>query len=492
VPEVEVPEKIGRYVVVNHLASGGMADLFLCRQEGPMGFQKLVAVKRIRVDHGDDDEFTDMFLDEARIAALLTHANIAQIYDLGMDERSPYLAMEFVNGRNLSAVMRKLSAHGQGVPGEVAATILIGVTRGLSYAHAKKGMDGQPLRLVHRDVTPHNVLVNVDGEVKLVDFGIAKASNQMARTRHGVLKGKYAYMSPEQVYGKSLDGRSDTFAAGVLLYELLTGQRLFKRGNTIETLKAVVSHVPPDPCVAHPHLDRDLVSIVGRALFKDRDRRYRDAEDMAMALENWRNQSFGLFSPRMLSEWIEDLFRDEINSGEGTIVLDDIGPVLMPSAVGDSQSISVSVAGSIGVPEQTVMTMLSSVVEPVVGADAPAAFMERSDVELDALATMPHVRNAPAPTLDDLPMPAANKLEKPEDPTVISGPPQATLADLPVKIEPRLEPGGGFMISAIDHKAVLPGPLSAQAGQKLARRQQMRIIAAALGLVGLLWWIFAP
>jgi serine/threonine protein kinase len=490
VTEVEVPEKIGRYVVINHLASGGMADMFLCRQDGPMGFQKLVAVKRIRVDHGDDHEFTDMFLDEARIAALLTHANIAQIYDLGMDERSPYLAMEFVNGRNLATIMRKLSAHDRAVPAEIAATILIGVTRGLSYAHAKSGMDGKPLRLVHRDVTPQNVLINVDGEVKLVDFGIAKASNQMARTRHGVLKGKYAYMSPEQVYGTALDGRSDTFAAGILLYEMLTGARLFKRTNTIETLKAVVSFTPPDPTLANPQLPRGLMQIAGRALIKDRDRRFSDAEDMAMALEKWRNDAFGSFSPRMLSEWMEDLFRDEINSGEGTIVLDDVGPVFMPSAVVESQSVSVSVAGSAGVPEQTVMTMLSSVAESPSQEDSLATYASQSNRVLDALATMPHVRIAPEATLDDLPAVTADSSISADDRTIVSGPSQLALREA-IGPDRGFEGAAGFLVPMVPEESARPGPLTVTESQRSGVRNLWVALAVVGGVAGLIWVISA-
>ena len=167
----EVPDQIGRYEVIQHLASGGMADLFLCRQTGPMGFEKVAALKKIRSRHSEDSEFLTMFMDEARVAALLNHPNIAQIYDLGDEDGSPYLAMEFVNGRNLSAIFKKSVAQGQTIPEHIVAGIMRGIVRGLAYAHGLSAPNGQPLDLVHRDVTPQNVIVSHDGQVKLVDLG---------------------------------------------------------------------------------------------------------------------------------------------------------------------------------------------------------------------------------------------------------------------------------------------------------------------------------
>lgn len=411
-----LPETIGRYQVLRHLASGGMADLFLCRQEGPGGFQKLVAVKRIREEFCLDSEFTTMFLDESRIAALLTHANIAQIYELGLEDDQPFLAMEFVNGRSVSHIMKVIRQRGSRIPPPLAVQILIGVLRGLDYAHGKRDLSGQALNLVHRDVTPQNVLVSVDGEIKLVDFGIAKASTQVAQTRHGVLKGKYAYMSPEQVkagQGMRLDGRSDLFACGILLYELLCNQRPFRRDSAIETLKAIVAEAPPDPRQFNPSLPTDLVKIMGRSLYKNRSKRFSDANAMAQPLERWLYKQPDPPGPRDLANWIEALFEEERARGEGTMVVRDVGEIMIP-ANDEHSSVRPTPEAASGVPQGSVNTMLSQVQGPRTG-EISVSFdhsLDLDQLEVEATGTentVPMTGTAP-------------------DPTVVSGPP-ASLAD---------------------------------------------------------------
>lgn len=387
-----------------------MADLYLCRQEGPQGFQKLVAVKRIREEHCLDEEFTTMFLDEARIAALLTHANIAQIYELGMEDERPFLAMEFVNGRNLSAVIKLMRARSLRMPAPLAVHIMIGVLRGLEYAHHKRDLSGAELNLVHRDVTPQNVLVSVEGEVKLVDFGIAKASTQVAQTRHGVLKGKYAYMSPEQVKGMKLDGRSDLFACGILLYELLCSHRPFKRSSAIKTLKAIVSEAPPDPRQYNPALATDVVKIIGRALYKNRSKRFENAETMAQTLERWLYKQTDPPGPRALSNWIEALFAEDENKGERTMVVRDIGEILLPPAREDASQSQVVEGVAEGVLQGRVDTMLSSVNSPATG-EISVSFNHMLDGESSVTRNM-------ASGLDSPP-----EAQEGPDPTVVSGPP---------------------------------------------------------------------
>ena len=423
----EVPERIGRYEVIQHLASGGMADLFLCRQTGPMGFEKVAAVKKIRSRHSDDSEFLTMFMDEARIAALLNHPNIAQIYELGSEDGAPYMAMEFVSGRNLSAIFKRSLAKGITVPEHIVAGIMVGIVRGLDYAHQRQSLEGLPLNLVHRDVTPQNVLVSNDGQVKIVDFGIAKAANQVARTRHGVIKGKYSYMSPEQVRSQPLDGRSDLFAVGILMYEALTAHRPFKRGNTVETLKAVIQDLPPDPRRYNAALSKPMIAIIARSLFKKRNRRFANAGRMLAALEKVIHDHDEPVTPGVIARWVNQLFEADEDRAERTIVLQDVGELLLPNAESQSIVVDLETSAEQGIPEKTVISMLSEVHPEEqsglsgslsVEADAASA---AADVALpDHNATIPHIVHFEATLDEDI---------DGDDRTMISDPPVQPLLD---------------------------------------------------------------
>ena len=227
----------GNYRLQRRLARGGMAEVFLARLIGVEGFERRVAIKRILPHLSESDEFRAMFLDEARLAAQLTHPNIVHIYDFGKADDYYFIAMEYVDGVDIGRLIRR--AKERPVPFEVAARIFADVCAGLHFAHNASDPMGRKLDVVHRDVTPQNVLVSWDGVVKLVDFGIAKAAFAAGRTRPGVVKGKYAYMSPEQVEGRSLDGRSDLFAAGICLYELVTGVPLFRRDDVTASMREI-------------------------------------------------------------------------------------------------------------------------------------------------------------------------------------------------------------------------------------------------------------
>src|SRR6185436_8888651 len=214
--------KLGRYELIRRLAVGGMAEIYLARLPGVglEGFEKLVVIKRILPQHALDPELLRMFLDEARLSATLTHPHVTEVYDFGTDGEAPFFAMEYVLGSNLRELMK---AHAAPLPLAQAVGIVAAAAAGLHYAHEKRGPGGEPLHIVHRDVSPSNVLVSYDGAVKVSDFGIAKWTLQRTQTQEGALKGKFAYMSPEQCRGKPLDARSDVFALGTILYELTTG-----------------------------------------------------------------------------------------------------------------------------------------------------------------------------------------------------------------------------------------------------------------------------
>ena len=217
---------MGDYVVLKRVAIGGMAEIFLARREGMGGFDRLVVLKRILPEYAHDPEFVRMFLNEARIAATLHHSNIVQVHGIGEEHGQVFFAMEFLHGEDLSRVLSRANQIGRPPQLDGVLTIASAVCAGLHYAHERTGPDGTSLGIVHRDVSPHNVFVTYDGSIKLLDFGIAKASTSFGKTRTGVLKGKVAYMSPEQAYSQPVDRRSDIFCMGILLWELTTGRRL--------------------------------------------------------------------------------------------------------------------------------------------------------------------------------------------------------------------------------------------------------------------------
>jgi serine/threonine-protein kinase len=273
--------QIGKYVVGRRLAEGGMAEIYLCSVRGPEGFEKKIAVKRIRSLLAGDPDFVQMFIAEARLASLLNHPNIVQIFDFNKDEESYYLAMEYVRGQSLWSVHKRARELMIPVPTTLVAHIGAEVARGLHYAH-RLSVKGQWLALVHRDVTPHNVLLSYDGVVKLTDFGIAKAAGGM--TAPGKLKGKFAYMSPEQARGEAVDARSDIFALGIVLWELLTGGRLFDGDGDLAILRSVQHSIIPPPARLNPEVPPGLDAAVMRALERDPAQRYQSAQELERAL----------------------------------------------------------------------------------------------------------------------------------------------------------------------------------------------------------------
>jgi serine/threonine-protein kinase len=330
----DLPARIDRYEPLKKLATGGMAEIFLAKQSGLEGFEKVVVLKRILPHLASDEEFVSMFLDEARIAAKLSHPNVVQIYDLGKADNTYYIAMEYVSGRNVQHLITKQQQLGGHLPVEHACRIVAGVCDGLYYAHGRKDYDGKPLNIIHRDISPQNILVSFAGGVKVVDFGIAKASTQLAQTRAGVLKGKYAYMSPEQVRGAKIDHRSDVFAVGLVMYEMLTGVRAFERESSLKTLKAIVQEKPLNPREMNPEIPMEVVKLLSKALEKNPDRRYKSAQEMQLALEDWLESSPKKSNNVRLSRFLYDLFDDELNSAEGTMVVKGVGQVIIPTSQG--------------------------------------------------------------------------------------------------------------------------------------------------------------
>jgi serine/threonine protein kinase len=311
-----LPRRLGKYTLVRRLATGGMAELFLAIQRSVGGFEKLIVIKRILPSMNQDGAFIEMLLHEARIAATLSHPNIAQVFDVGMDEGAYFIAMEHVHGEDLRAIVRQMKARGAvEFPMEHALSIVLGLCAGLAYAHEKRDLAGTALNIVHRDVSPQNVIVTFGGDVKVVDFGIAKSDVRLGDgTESGRLKGKVPYMSPEQARGEPLDARSDVFAAGVILFELTTGRRLFKASSEYETLKLICEREYPLPSRIRLDYPPALEAIVTRALAKDRDLRWQSARDMQGALEEFVRQNRVGAGRTGLSQFMRTLFEEKLLS----------------------------------------------------------------------------------------------------------------------------------------------------------------------------------
>ncbi len=311
--------RIGRYELIRRLAVGGMAEIYLARAIGIEGFQKLVVLKRILPQFAGNNGFISMFLDEARLTATLQHPNIAQVYDIGEFQGSYFFTMEFVRGADVRSMLKTALLRDQPIPIEHVVTIILGVAAGLHAAHEKRGLDGTPLDVVHRDVSPSNVLVSYDGAVKLVDFGIAKASQHRNRTQAGTLKGKAAYMSPEQCTGRPLDRRSDIFAMGILLYELACCRRLFVGESEFEIMSKIVHEDVTPPSAEDPTFPAELERILLRALRRDPDERYETAQEMQLDLEEFVRHEKLAVSTVKLGAFMRRMFRERMRSQEESI-----------------------------------------------------------------------------------------------------------------------------------------------------------------------------
>jgi eukaryotic-like serine/threonine-protein kinase len=276
---------VGRYEIVKHLASGGMAEVLLARVKGIEGFERYVVIKQIQPERSRDASMVKMFVDEARLAASLHHASIVQVHDIGQEHGEYFIAMEYIHGESLHALLRKLATEQGRLPLDHLLTIVSAAASALHYAHEQKGPDRAPLGLVHRDVSPSNILVAYDGNVKVVDFGIAKAAHRSTETRSGMLKGKVSYMAPEQCMGMAVDRRSDVFALGIVLYELTTVRRLFKASTDFLTMSKIMSGSVPRPSLYRPELPPELEAIILKALALDPEQRYQTADEMRVALD---------------------------------------------------------------------------------------------------------------------------------------------------------------------------------------------------------------
>ncbi|MFK7985996.1 MAG: serine/threonine protein kinase [Sandaracinaceae bacterium] len=302
---------VGRYRLCYEIASGGMATVYLARAQGPGGFEKLVALKCILPHLAKDPRFVDMFFDEARVAARIDHPNVCTVFDFGKADGRHFIAMEYVVGETISTLVRRAAQEKQSLAPSAAARIVADACEGLHAAHELRDRDGKSLGVIHRDISPQNLTVAYDGTVRVMDFGIARAANRRTVTKTGALKGKIAYMAPEQLRREKVDRRADVWAMGVVLFEMLTARRLFKRRSEVETIKAVDEGPIVQPRTLFPHVPEALNAIVLKALERDVEKRYASAREMGMALRAFLAKSGEMVGPPEIGHLMGALFPEE-------------------------------------------------------------------------------------------------------------------------------------------------------------------------------------
>jgi serine/threonine protein kinase len=309
-PEPIIDGTYGPYRLVQKIAVGGMAEVFKAKRSGVEGFEKVLAVKRILPHLSDNKEFVEMFIDEAKMVAGLAHPNIVQISDLGKIDKSYYIAMEYVHGRDLRTILRRAKERGLRLPLDLTVLIVSKVCSALEFAHRKKDERGRPMLIVHRDISPQNILISFEGEVKLTDFGIAKAATKARITDAGALRGKLLYMSPEQAWGKPMDRRSDVFSLGIVFYEMITDQKPFLGSSEMSILEMVRECRIAPPSDVNPRIPERLEKVVMTALDREPDHRYQDASQMYRELDRVLHERQPPTAVE-LSRFLELLFDEE-------------------------------------------------------------------------------------------------------------------------------------------------------------------------------------
>jgi serine/threonine protein kinase len=450
-------EQMGKYQLVRRLAVGGMAEVFLAKAAGPMGFEKELVVKRILPHLAEDPQFVEMFLTEAKLAARLNHGNVVQIFDFGAQEDSYFIAMEYVDGLNLKALLKRAAHQGTPIPYPLAARIISLACEGLAYAHdLVDPQTAKPLGFIHRDISADNILVSLTGGVKVVDFGIAKAANMGQQTQSGVLKGKVSYMPPEYLLNNPIDLRADIYALGVVLYELIAGRRPFEAESEVQLVQLIIQGKAADLRALRPNVPDQLVQIIERSLQKNRDARYANCRQFQADLERFLIQHGEPVGAQQLGEWVKvlasvDLLPPRRRSQESPVVAPS-GDVasssgtrsLRPSQPSDlAQSLEETLVTP---PPVTSVTendeeLLKLIARPqwhrflaisvAVAALAGAAlyFFTQNPTPRTSEAAVPSVQTEATPLSEKLPTPPAAAPEVP--PSIVRAPPPAPVAEPP-------------------------------------------------------------
>ena len=306
--------RLGKYLLLDRINQGGMADVFAAKAFGFGGADHIVALKCIRESISNEEGFVDMFIDEAKLCVQLNHDNIAQVFELGRTDVNYYIAMEYVSGRDLRTVIKRSRERNRHLPPSLVLYMTAKVLEGLDYAHRKTDLTGKALSIVHRDVSPHNVIIGYGGDVKLIDFGIAKAATQVSKTNPGVLRGKYGYMSPEQVLGQPVQATSDIFSTGALLFELLTQQRVFRGSSDFSTMERIRYAEVFPPSLVFPNISPEVDDIVLKALALEAKDRFPSASDMHDTVVAVMLKCYGPPSKRQVATLMAELFEEEIEA----------------------------------------------------------------------------------------------------------------------------------------------------------------------------------
>src|SRR6202171_2824581 len=323
----QVGSTYGKFFLMKKLAAGGVGAVFFAKQQGPAGFQKILVVKKILSHLTENKEFIEAFLGEARLAAQMNHRNIVQVYELGEQDRSYFIAMEYVQGKSLRDVIDVAIKKKEKLHAELCRSIAEQICDGASYAHNLTDISGRSLNIIHRDLNPQNVLISYTGDVKVIDFGIAKSEMSTVKTEAGMIKGKFVYMSPEQSLAKKLDKRSDIFPIGITLYEMLTGINPFHKNNIVLTLEGIQRYDPPPPSEYDPSY-APFDPIVAKALAKDRDRRYADASEMQDDLRRIVVPR----PPERLGQFMARIFRQQLEEEQKMLMDSDSMKLATPGS----------------------------------------------------------------------------------------------------------------------------------------------------------------
>ncbi|MCG6931969.1 MAG: serine/threonine protein kinase, partial [Desulfofustis sp.] len=309
-----------KYILLDKIGSGGVAEVFRGKLTREQGFEKLLVIKKLLPEHNDDREMVDIFISEARLAALMQHDNIAAIYDFGEIDGEYFLAMEYLSGKNLHAVMARVRDHQESFTPAHALAVCSRICEGMEYAHSLRDLQNKPLNLVHRDLTPHNIFITYDGKVKILDFGVAKAELFDNKTREGVVKGKISYMSPERLTGEAVDSRADIFSIGILLYEMIGKARMYQ-GDTAELIRKCLTADFVNLRELAPNLDRRFYAILDKALAVDVDRRYRSCAEMQADIEDLLFDLQQRVDSKFLKTSIRQLFAREYEEEQRKIAV---------------------------------------------------------------------------------------------------------------------------------------------------------------------------
>ena len=427
----QILEVFGNYNLLEKVAVGGMAELFKASQRGPHEFEKIVAIKRILPHLSDNEEFVRMFIDEAKLAAQLSHPNIAQIFDLGKANGFYYIAMEYVDGRDLRNLLRKIREYRLPMPEPLAATVVMKVANALDYAHRKRAINDRELKLVHRDISPQNILISFEGRVKLVDFGIAKAATKSTQTQAGALKGKLLYMSPEQALGLPLDGRTDLYSLGLVLAELLTGERCFQADSELGVLEKVRLGKVIDYRAVNPGISQEMAAILERALQRDPEQRYGSARLMErdlkalMAHQGFEptEQDVAVYVNTLLKgtrQQCESLLSSRFKLPVAALPPRETAPAVPPPVLGSRPDDQLTRAQSPGMPEPQ--------------AGFPAA---------QARPPLPPLSRTPTPALARTPTPAPSRTPAPRR------------APIPARTPARTSRTSGWLLPALGLAAII-------------------------------------